>query len=433
MQVSCNKGHTLQWSNNRDYIAGKFKCNRCGGKGNCTDGRFHCPKCKFDACSKCCQVSVSVSPSNSPYSFPGVPAQPLCPQGDKLQWSSTTNGYSSGRYICNSCRKSKECSLYRWHCPNCQHDICPDCKPGPSPQQISYQPEQMPSYQMPGGTMPRGPVPIQTLPMQLRPGQVFGGKVIPDQPGIPHSAWQPAPSVPRCKNFHPLKWSDKSYTGGVYVCDNCKSSFSCSGGRWSCDECSYDLCPNCKESGMTGVSYPGMSPPAPFIATDPSQAGGPATPTVCMGGHDPNGIGFNDYYILCFDRLKQNLPVNITLIDIWTDFEQNGITYMRTQYQVINTQGQTEIYDLEHGTRPTSENLPHRMLALSNMDRITSISGKYAGGKVCQLTIGSTKGPLIVGRNEGINFELTVPADRKVVAFASEFTTYMKCIGAYYV
>lgn len=369
--------------------------------------------------------------------MPGVPVQPsgpLCSQGDPLEWTPT--GYPSGKFICDLCKSEKDCLPNRWHCSRCKYDVCAACMPGPLPQQMPYQPGQMPSYQVPGGTMPSGPIPIRTLPMQLKPGQVFGGKIIPEQPGLPHSAWQPAPPVSRCNNSHPLQWNDKSnYAAGKYVCDKCRSSLDCDKGRWSCSECEYDLCPDCKtkESGITGVSYPGISPPAQFVATDPSQAGGPATPTVCMGGHDPNGIGFNDYYILCFDYLKQNLPVNITVIDIWTDYEQTGITYMWIQYQVTNAQGKTEIFDLEHGTRPTSESLPHMMLTLSNMDRITSINGKYAGGKVCQLTIGTTKGPLIIGKNEGTDFAITVPVDKKIVAFASEFTTHMKCIGAYYV
>jgi len=423
MQVSCKGKHALMWSIEQNYNTPSFRCDRCGKIGSCISGRLHCPICKFDLCSQCSPVSVSVTPTVSTRPAPPAPqVNNFCAKNHPLSWSTNFDKYPGGRFSCDRCKNSYPCNVGRWFCSACSYDVCGNC---------------LPINQYPPEPIQTGPVPVRTLPGVLQPGQVIGGQVIPEQPHAytgQAPGWQPPPM---CAKSHPLQWNTDAigYPGGIYSCDQCKTTANCQGGRWCCKQCQYDLCPNCKAktSGSTGMSYPTITSSSQFVATDPSQAGGPATPTVCMGGQDPNGTGFNDYYILCFDILKQNLPVNITLIDIWTDYEQSGITYIWIQYQVINAQGQIEIYDLEHGVRPISESMPHMTLTLNNMEHITNIKGKYADEKITQLTIESSKGPVVIGSNEGIDFDLRVPKGRKVVAIATQFTTHMKCIGAYFV
>lgn len=418
MQDSCKGNHTLMWSAEQTYHTPNFNCDKCKKTFPCANGRLHCPICKFDLCSQCSSVSASVRPVTM-LAAPVPQANNFCANNHPLSWSTNADKYPNGRFSCDRCRNSYDCKAGRWVCLPCTYDLCSNC--------ISFN-------QYPPQPIQTGPVPIRTLPATLQPGQVIRGQAIPEQPMSQAPGYQ-APSM--CAKSHPLQWTIDStgYPGGIYACDKCRNSKPCKDGRWCCVQCQYDLCLNCKAtmSGLGGVGYPGIAPPSQFIVTDPSQAREPATPTICMGGHDPNGIGFNDYYILCFDYLRQNLPVNITLIDIWTDFEQAGITYIWIQYQTVNAQGQPEIYDLEHGTRPLSETMPHITLTLSNMDRIMNIRGKYAHGKVTQLTIQTSKGPFVVGKNEGIDFDLRVPTGKKVIALATEFTTHMKCIGAYFV
>lgn len=51
----------------------------------------------------------------------------------------------------------------------------------------------------------------------------------------------------RCRNGHRLDRSYVSigYGGGMYSCDQCKSSFPCTSGRLNCESCQWDICDNC--------------------------------------------------------------------------------------------------------------------------------------------------------------------------------------------
>lgn len=574
MQYSCKGRHPLMWTKDKYGLMNGYRCDICRESGVCTDGRLHCSVCKFDLCSKCSPVSVSVSPSMP---VPGGSPHRRCNNSHPLIFTDNADKYSTKRYECDRCGNKGKCCKGRFSCLKCGFDLCRDCMPpGPNEQiqsgdapeypvpgypghqvpgqqmpgqyapgypaprqqvpggqvpgyqapgyqapghnspghQIPGHPapghqspghqmpghqspghqvpgypvpgqyapgqqmprHQMPGHQVPGQQMPRQqipgqqmpghqvpgqyvprqqvpgqqfpgmpmgggePVKITTLPAMLKPGDIFGGRPIPE-PSVPtQPMWQGAPEASslKCDNSHPLQWvmSVSESPTGEFTCEKCNQQFKYStDGAWRCAGCDYDVCNNCKikHAGIGAVSYPGISSPTHFVATDPSQAGGPATPTVCMGVYDPNGIGFNDYYILCFDCLKQGQPLSIASIDVWTDYEMNGITYMRVQYRVTNAQGVPETYDLEHGVQPASDSFPHKSIMLGPNDYVTSIAGKFANDCVTQLSIQTTRGPLVMGKNEGMDFDLKVPMGRRVVALASQFTSHLKCVGAYYV
>lgn len=427
----CAKGHHLAWNTGTEGYGPVFSCDNCKKSSSTSSGRWNCMMCKYDICTKCRSpsfpnpnvmppafmpsvsvpgVTVTVSPGPLPgpviSSAPGPalsPAAYQCGKAHALQWSASAVQYPFGKFSCDLCKKSTDCANGRWNCQSCQYDICTNCRP--------MQPVQ----------------PILPMPMPSMPAPTS----MPGQPFV--SVTVSGPSV--CSKSHPLQWSTDAtgYLMGKYACDLCKKSTDCHSGRWNCVSCQYDVCTNCKHAsgGSAGVVYPGLMPPV--IAPGFVQPEGPAMPTACMGGHDPNGIGFNDYCILALEPLKQNRPVNISLIDIWTDAEQSGITYIWLKYEVGNFNGPPEWYDLEHGTRPAVSTLPHMSINLSNTEFITNIRGKYARDRITQLVIETTKGPMVVGRDEGIEFNLMVPPGKKVVALASEFTTFMKSIGAYYV
>ena len=48
-----------------------------------------------------------------------------------------------------------------------------------------------------------------------------------------------------CRNGHELILSNFEYPEGKYGCDKCGNGGFCREGRWHCDACTYDVCPNC--------------------------------------------------------------------------------------------------------------------------------------------------------------------------------------------
>ncbi len=65
-----------------------------------------------------------------------------------------------------------------------------------------------------------------------------------------------------CPNGHDLvvSKSQVGYPGGYYMCASCQKVLQCSAGRWNCQTCGYDICPECKPI----VDVPEQEPePAP--------------------------------------------------------------------------------------------------------------------------------------------------------------------------
>lgn len=53
--TKCKKGHNLVWSNYNEggYSCNLYCCDLCNVNKKCSDGRFYCNQCHFDACISC--------------------------------------------------------------------------------------------------------------------------------------------------------------------------------------------------------------------------------------------------------------------------------------------------------------------------------------------------------------------------------------------
>ncbi len=118
-----------------------------------------------------------------------------CKSGHALTWTTDASGYMGGKFACDLCHKSADCSTGHWTCP-CKFDVCTSCRPVPSMS-----------------------------------------------------------SVLQCSKGHWLEWATMGdgYMGGMFSCDLCKTSHACGEGRWSCLGCRYDLCSGCRAAPVAGL------------------------------------------------------------------------------------------------------------------------------------------------------------------------------------
>ena len=99
----------------------------------------------------------------------------------------TKSSVGSTTFTCNDCNKAFGNSSSRWTCEACDYNLCGYCAPT----------------------------------------QQF---------------------LKNCKNGHALNWSESAvgYPGSLFSCDHCRKTGSCTGGRWYCAKCSYDVCSDCR-------------------------------------------------------------------------------------------------------------------------------------------------------------------------------------------
>lgn len=103
----------------------------------------------------------------------------------------------------------------------------------------------------------------------------------PPAPAVPQYYYNPQPApapvpvqmyAPQCPSGHVLTFSGFAYPDGYYNCDVCKNPGACAQGRWFCQFCSYDMCPNCR--------------PPPEEAKSAVEAKAPVSIHKCEAGHD---------------------------------------------------------------------------------------------------------------------------------------------------
>lgn len=223
----CKNNHPLLWRvDDEGYMAGRFSCDQCHQSANCKDGRWSCKGCSYDICPKCMPSST-------------------CNNNHGLVWSIDTEGYMAGRFSCDGCKQSSGCADGRWSCKACSYDICPKCKAAP------------PHYLCAKGHI---------LNWSTGTDGYMAGKFSCDECKKSNSCeagrWsckacsydicpkcRPSGPYPACGKSHPLAWSTSTdgYMAGKFSCDGCKQSNSCEEGRWSCKECSYDICTKCRK------------------------------------------------------------------------------------------------------------------------------------------------------------------------------------------
>jgi len=98
---------------------GMYICKKCNKKRKCCDGRYFCSQCNFDLCDACARKQDWTSKLKIKDE-----------KGHVLLYSTYhQEGYSSGNYICNMCKKTLLCADGRMLCAACKYDICKDCAP----------------------------------------------------------------------------------------------------------------------------------------------------------------------------------------------------------------------------------------------------------------------------------------------------------------
>ena len=107
-----------------------------------------------------------------------------CDRGHHLKWSNSSN---RGGYACENCMDNGEESAGRWHCKNCNYNICGLCR---------------------------------KIPLE---------------------------NAKRCKNNHILVWNASNDPYPAFDCDICRRSKMSLKGRWHCSQCTFDLCHKCRE------------------------------------------------------------------------------------------------------------------------------------------------------------------------------------------
>lgn len=117
------RGHNLRFLAVAPYPSGSFVCNRCTER--LTGEVYNCEICLFDLCPNCAPI-----PSNIP-SLPQIPpswGQPLlgCRNSSHVLAVLDSAPYESGAYLCNLCLKTGDAEVY--HCTSCQDfDLHPEC------------------------------------------------------------------------------------------------------------------------------------------------------------------------------------------------------------------------------------------------------------------------------------------------------------------
>lgn len=123
--IQCNSLHPLVWSTDSSgYMMGKFSCDTCKKTSDAAMGRWTCAACKYDVCPLCRPPEAPVAP---PVPFM---AYLQCNTGHPLVWSASTGGYMMGVFACDTCKKGgQQAGIGRWCCPACKYDICHACRP----------------------------------------------------------------------------------------------------------------------------------------------------------------------------------------------------------------------------------------------------------------------------------------------------------------
>ena len=121
--IQCNKMHPLTWTtDSAGYMAGVFSCDICKKSQQAGNGRWSCAACKYDVCSTCRPAEEPVAPP--------VPMTAFiqCNSMHPLTWTASTAGYMMGKFSCDICKKSMPASFGRWSCPGCKYDVCHVCR-----------------------------------------------------------------------------------------------------------------------------------------------------------------------------------------------------------------------------------------------------------------------------------------------------------------
>ena len=114
----CPKKHLLQ----KNYIhEAPTPCSLC--RRSSSPVNYICKTCNdYRVCAFCRPVE-ELPPEAS------LAETTQCPESHFLSWSTESEGYPNGIYICNTCRNSDQCSKGRFTCNACKYNVCNLCRP----------------------------------------------------------------------------------------------------------------------------------------------------------------------------------------------------------------------------------------------------------------------------------------------------------------
>ena len=173
--------------------------------------------------------------------------------GHPLLYSFESSDYPGGIYSCAKCKNLKKCGNGRWTCKQCKYNECLNCTTPAAPLIVS----PVSCFDAKGHALmwtqsfQRYPNHRYTCEKCKKQGQCKGGRWACNicMYNVCPECKLSQERFKTCKNSHPLKWSNDAtgYSTPNYTCASCKKQVKpVNSLRWSCNTCSYDICQTCK-------------------------------------------------------------------------------------------------------------------------------------------------------------------------------------------
>lgn len=254
-EILCSRDHKMKFAaskNSKDL----YLCDQCGRAYYSSVSRWRCEECDLSLCRLCRAPPASFRERED------ILEIETCPNGDKLEFVTTDS--TDGVYNCYICTKVGDVHNGRWACLDCDISVCPVCKPS------SKAKEGMLSVK----TMTLACTKKHMLQFGCRPadeGETLQCYKCENPLNNDNWRWtcdecnfnicvncRPEPEGRRdlqCSNMHKLAYSILPLGKVTFGrCDKCHKVFKLTGGRYSCFGCNYECCNNCVPKASASVS-----------------------------------------------------------------------------------------------------------------------------------------------------------------------------------
>eukprot|EP00826_Nyctotherus_ovalis_P000016 TRINITY_DN0_c107_g1_i18.p2 TRINITY_DN0_c107_g1~~TRINITY_DN0_c107_g1_i18.p2 ORF type:complete len:348 (-),score=97.90 TRINITY_DN0_c107_g1_i18:43-1086(-) len=234
---NCKKDHKLQWST-RAQQEDKFKCGKCGEKGDYQEGRWCCDECAYDVCNNCKKPP---------------PPNAYCPEDHLMGWSTKPGENPNGKYECMKCGKGREYTVGHWKCHDCDnYNICSQCRDPPPLYMFC---EEGHPLEFEKGAHESGAPTFSCDECEGNGRPYAKGRWMCKtckEKGNDYDVCIRCRAPPhlKCEKDHMLTWSfsPENYPTGKYDCDACGGNAKIEDGRWTCLECEHDVCTKCRKA-----------------------------------------------------------------------------------------------------------------------------------------------------------------------------------------
>eukprot|EP00829_Urostomides_striatus_P018690 TRINITY_DN687_c0_g1_i2.p2 TRINITY_DN687_c0_g1~~TRINITY_DN687_c0_g1_i2.p2 ORF type:complete len:238 (-),score=110.47 TRINITY_DN687_c0_g1_i2:17-730(-) len=173
-----------------------------------------------------------------------------CAKGHPLEWCLDASGYTSGQYKCDCCGKSGSCTAGRFFCKFCKYDMCLDCESRDPKAKCLKGHDLKWSCSGEGYTANKFACDACKLGgRKCGPGRWNCKECHYDVCQIcrPDASATFNP-FKECPAKHELKWSCSAmgYPAPQFTCAKCSKDGKIGPGRFTCSECKYDICQECR-------------------------------------------------------------------------------------------------------------------------------------------------------------------------------------------